>query len=83
VSSKGTCQGNAALIGIISLLPEGYGWGFFVITHILFSVVTLFLGWQGRNEKKEGQRAAVFAFGLFWTFVLTWNFLGMLLYGWM
>jgi hypothetical protein len=46
-------EGNPALIVFIYSLPEGVGWGIFVISHILFTIVTAFLGWQGKNVKKK------------------------------
>jgi hypothetical protein len=46
-------EGNPVVIALIYSLPEGIGWGIFVISHVLLSIILGFLGWQGKSEKNN------------------------------
>jgi hypothetical protein len=73
-------EGNPILLATLSL-SQDWGWANFVIGHIVFSVLALFVGWLGRIEKATFSRVFVCFLAIVWASGVIWNILGMALWG--
>jgi hypothetical protein len=73
-------EGNPLLLYILTGLPQALGWLLFILAHLAFSALGLYLGWRGKDERRAEERTLVAFFGLLWATLVIWNSALMVMY---
>ena len=73
-------EGNPLLLYILTGLPQVLGWLLFILVHLAFCALGLYLGWKGKDEQRAEERTLVAFFGLLWANLVIWNSALMITY---